>query len=306
MSAGTHIEWTDASWPVIRGCTKVSPGCDNCWAIRDAHLHGGGSSRIPSEDEVDAAEPEAWGRLNGRRKAAAHFAGLTKITNGRPNWTGAVRVDQSILSWPFKWSEPRRIFVASSGDLFHESLTDGDLAKVFGAMIVAPQHTYQLLTKRAERIQEYFRSCRFVPPANWWLGVSVENQATADERIPWLLKTPAAVRWVSYEPALGPVDFQGHGRAWLQSWTDNKDWSALDWIVVGGESGPCARPFDLAWARNTIAQCRAAGVPCFVKQIGTRPFEQTEAAEFQWKPKDRKGGDMSEWPEDLRVREYPR
>jgi protein gp37 len=134
---------------------------------------------------------------------------------------------------------------------------------------------------------------------NVWLGVSVEDQITADERIPLLLKTPAHVRWVSYEPALGPVDFS--------RWMDWSQGPALDWIVVGGESGPRARPFNPGWARQTIAQCQASLVPVFVKQLGSRvatDFVNGEAVVYGIK--DRKGADPAEWPADLRVMEYPR
>jgi protein gp37 len=169
------------------------------------------------------------------------------------------------------------------------------------------------------------------PLKNVWLGVSVEDQRTADERIPVLLSLPAAVRWVSYEPALGPVRFERieseDGEAWvnaLTGWWSGNDtpWPSLDWIVVGGESGPGARPFDLAWARSTISACREAGVPVFVKQLGAHPVVSVEGALVArglyptdmgpagrrpepWHLDDHKGGDPSEWPEDLRVREWP-
>jgi protein gp37 len=154
-----------------------------------------------------------------------------------------------------------------------------------------------------------------------WLGVSVEDQRTADERIPVMLTLPAAVRWVSYEPALGPVDFAGEvgGDDWLGDRHDDAPGEAgIDWIVVGGESGPGARPFDLAWARSTVAACKAAGTKCFVKQLGAHPvavpvegpFQKTTAGGDPWPAqplnlRDPKGGDPSEWPEDLRVREWP-
>ena len=300
MSDGTKIEWSDASWPVVRGCTKISEGCDNCWAIADAHLHGG---RAPSEDELDAASPEAWGRLNGRRKAAAHFKGLTVIQNGRPNWSGEVRADESILDWPLRWKEPRKIFVASSGDLFHERLSCKHRRWVFYVMQEAPQHTYQLLTKRADQMHgfaEWWRRSKLdPPPSNWWFGASVENQQRADERRAYMrgIADMGCMTWVSYEPALGPVDWAG--------------WDFLKWIVIGGESGTRARAFDLAWARNTIEQCEAAGVPCFVKQLGARPFTQgpgeylSNGERWRLPLKDRKGGDMAEWPEWARVREFP-
>lgn len=154
------------------------------------------------------------------------------------------------------------------------------------------------------------------PLQNVWIGVSVENQATADERIPVLLSLPAAVRWVSYEPALGPVRFDRieseDGEAWVNPltgrWSGNDTpWPRLDWIVVGGESGTGARPFDLAWARSTVTACRDARVAVFVKQLGARvlrqhPMDPGALLEVRLA---KKGGDPSEWPEDLRVREWP-
>lgn len=277
MSDKTTIEWCDASWPVVRGCSKVSAGCDNCWAIRDAHLHAGSKNA----------------------KSRAHFEGLTVIQNGRPNWNGTVRLDESILDWPLRWKKPRRVFVASSGDLFHGKLSLGSRRRIFDVMREAPQHTYMILTKRAEEMFSFFRWWiqQHVDsmPSNWRPGVSVETQPTADERIPWLLKIPG-FHWVSYEPALGPVDW----RPYLP---------ALDLIVAGGESGPGARPCDLGWLRHTKVQCAAAGVPLFVKQLGAQPFFRSFAIQHAGRPiplnlKDRKGGDMAEWPENLRVREY--
>lgn len=284
MSDGTKIEWSDASWPVVRGCTKISEGCDNCWAIADAHLHAG----------------------NKNPKMQAHFQGLTQIVNGRPNWSGAMRVDESILDWPLRWKEPRKIFVASSGDLFHERLSCKHRRWVFSVMQEAPQHTYQLLTKRADQMHgfaEWWRRSKLdPPPLNWWFGVSIENQQRADERREHMRAIAAmgCMTWVSYEPALGPVDWSG--------------WDFLKWIVIGGESGPRAREFDLAWARHTIEQCRVAGVACFVKQLGRCPQEEKIFRPYSGVPvsgcdylilKDRKGGDMAEWPEWARVREFP-
>jgi protein gp37 len=206
-------------------------------------------------------------------------------------------------------------------DLLHEGLTVDQIALVFATMAEADWHEFQVLTKRAERLPqiiqqikgriamawETFDGGRFLwPLPNVWLGVSVEDQKTADERIPLLLETPAAVRFVSYEPALGPVDFsrfifpdvveEGH---------------ELDWIIVGGESGPGARPFDIAWARNTVTQCRESGVACFVKQLGSMPLDPHVKCAIEcgcglhYGFRDRKGGDWDEWPADIRVRRFP-
>ena len=309
MADNTKIEWCDASWPVIRGCTKCSPGCDNCWAISDAHLHAG--------------SPNA--------KAAAHFAGLTQIQNGRPNWTGEVRLDESILELPLKWKKPRKIFVASSGDLFHDRLAMSDIAFVLGVMRSAPQHEYLILTKRAERMASVLT--QYGCPGNWWPGVSVEDDERARLRVPSLLKIlGGGPHWVSYEPALGPVNWNQPGPwdTWLSPcgyYCDHDEFGGghrpvrgIEWVVIGGESGRGARPFDLAWARDTIAQCRAARVPVFMKQMGRRIVD--EYAEMfpypkgYWVDKNGhyggpvlhtlKGSEPSEWPEWARVREWPR
>jgi protein gp37 len=250
---------------------------------------------------------------------------------------------------PLKWKSPKRIFVNSLSDLFHEALPDEAIDRVFAVMALCEQHTFQILTKRPDRMLLWFSAERpaildrlflagkmpdrwwgshinFIqsdglrnwPLSNCWLGVSVENQATADTRIPLLLKTPAAVRFVSYEPALSGVDLTRYLSL------------GLDLVIVGGESGPGARPFDIEWVRQTIEQCKAAGVACFVKQLGAVPMlpanglvyycdgsdwpegtrfgNRTGDREFNGRQillKDRKGGDWDEWPSDLRVREFP-
>jgi len=323
--AATSIEWTDVSWNPARGCSLVSAGCTNCYAMKQAHRHD---------------------------YPGGHYEGLTKKREkGGPVWTGEARFIAEKLGEPLRWGKPRRVFVNSMSDLFHEGLSFEQIAAVFGVMAATPQHTYQILTKRPEHARAFFEWLAASPvsahtfgshrgarwwavtagaavqvaysaerPPSWpwplpnvWLGVSVEDQATADERIPILLGLPAALRWISYEPALGPIDFTriahrpegdtNDPRALvinaLRGYFDANagEQRALSWVVVGGESGPGARPFDLAWARSTIAQCREAGVPCFVKQIGSRPE--------MWPVLDRKGGDLREWPEDLRVREFP-
>jgi protein gp37 len=269
-----------------------------------------------------------------------------------------VKLVPSKLDDPLHWRKPRRVFVNSMSDLFHEALTNAHINEVFAAMARAPQHTFQVLTKRPGRMLDYFRwarvanaACALWPLPHVWLGVSVEDQATADERIPLLLQTPAAKRFVSYEPAIGPVDFArvcpsvvAHGdvtnperRAALQELAraayKHVGWQTLDWVIVGGESGPGARPFDVEWARSTIRQCNAAGVASFMKQMGANVRDRNDAGfegdtESSWpmdthhedvdgdvirfqgdrvrvRLKDPKGGDPAEWPDDLRVREFP-
>jgi protein gp37 len=265
--------------------------------------------------------------------------GLATRTKAGPRWTGRVELVPSKLDLPLHWKRPRRIFVNSTSDLFHEALSDLDINRVFARMARAPQHTYQILTKRPGRAREWFDWASVAnytvkpwPLPNVWVGVSVEDQATADERIPLLLQTPAVLRWVSYEPALGPVDFRMGGMS-LPEFSPHRPLPDLDWIVVGGESGPGARPFDVAWARSTVAQCKSAGVAVFVKQLGAQPlvepgrlrywewggeigreddprFTPTDPMNPSSRPwrvhlNDRKGGDMTEWPRHLRVRELP-
>ena len=245
-------------------------------------------------------------------------------SNGRPRWTGKVDLVEKHLEDPLRWKTPRRVFVNSMSDLFHEALLDEAIDRVFAVMAVCPQHTFEVLTKRSERMREWLTrdnipdmldveihamGIRSRPEFQWplpnvWLGVSVEDQATADERIPLLLRTPAALRFVSYEPALGPVNLLRYMSVPLAE-IDNPG-AMLDWVIVGGESGPGARPFDIPWARNTVAQCKAAGVACFVKQVGSVPMERGERWRYEPKLKDRKGGDWEEWPADLRVREFPK
>ncbi len=264
------------------------------------------------------------------------------------------------LDAPLRWRLLRHALVVS--DLFHESVPDDWIDRIFAVMALADRHTFQVLTKRPGRMREYLadrlrrrfewgrlataaqdalegrrRPVEHVkahvasrdpgwPLPNVWLGTSVEGQATADERIPLLLATPAAVRFVSVEPMLGPVDFRW---AKWDSWTDEDrkrrpsinhldGLRMLDWVIVGGESGPGARPCDVAWIRSVVAQCREAAVPCFVKQVGAYYVDAANgvggARATQPDPQlvppirrlsDPKGGDPAEWPEDLRVREYP-
>ncbi len=197
------------------------------------------------------------------------------------------------LEIPLHWKRPRRIFVNSMSDLFHEKVPDRFIDQIWIVMARADEHIFQVLTKRPERMMKY---CLDYYPPNWvyeniWLGVSVEDQATADERIPWLLKTPAAVRFVSYEPVLGPVDLR---RPAGYSPAGNSPWGAslqgLDWVICGGESGPGARPMDPDWARSARDQCQAAGVAFFMKQMGGHPNRRAH---------------FSDIPDDLMVREFP-
>jgi len=307
----TSIEWTDYSWPIVNGCRRVSAGCERCYAER-----------------LTAT------RLSKTLK----YKGLAVFGKNGPKWTGETRLWEPHLEAPLNVKKPGRWFVADMGDLFYEGVADEDIARVFVIMALAKQHTFQILTKRPERMRAWMtnangeRICQLKPRSghgdwiavdtlsgfqwplpNVWLGVSVEDQATADERIPILLETPAAVRFVSYEPALGPLTLHpgilgspGH----LAETFGNP---LIHWLICGGESGPGARPFDLNWARSIVGQCNEADVACFVKQLGARPFDGDEGQrcdgephEWAWlKLKDRKGGDIEEFPDDLRVRQFP-
>jgi len=334
----TAIQWTDATWNPVVGCSPVSEGCRNCYAARHALRLAGN----PSDAIRRAYEGTAEMRGAGRYRRAV--------------FTGRVNLIKDRLEEPLRWRKPRRVFVNSMSDLFHEAVPVDFVAWVFGVMAVSAQHVFQVLTKRPDRMARVLAEelPRHVaetwpgdsalslalevgdwPLPNVWVGTSVEDQDAADERIPHLLRTPAAVRFLSCEPLLGPVDL----RAFL------RDKSGLiHWVIVGGESGPGARPCDISWIRSVVEQCRAAGVPVFVKQVGAFPYESCRAeggvqgtaealakfgtphpqrawfgdgwtlthtpdGESRWirhhRLRDSKGGDPAEWPEDLRVREFP-
>lgn len=337
MPGKSEIEWTDKTWNPVTGCTKVSPGCRNCYA-----------------------------ETLTRRWAGKEFVPWTAKAQGEAGQP-AVTLRPDRLEQPLKWRKPQRIFVNSMSDLFHEDVPDEFIAQTFVTMMLAKDHTHQILTKRADRMSDlvprlkalmrdvmyqaiksydnggpepwFFRrqgrhhgaprdywierwyndhtendpknphlDWRNWPLRNVWLGVSVENQRYADERIPLLLQTPAAVRFISAEPLLGPVDltridygwqleatlrdykaWRGHapvelepserhpkGTAfldilngyWDDGWDVGKDAERLDWVIVGGESGPKARPMHPDWVRSLRDQCQAAGVPFFFKQWG--------------------------------------
>lgn len=341
MSQSTNIEWTDATWNPTRGCSPVSPGCKNCYAERIAARFS--TPRLECGGEDTPAGP--W-----IASKPGTFQGLAIMTDHGPQWTGKVELIESKLLEPLHWRKPRRVFVNSMSDLFHENLPDKSIDRIFAVMALTPHINYQVLTKRARRMREYLsvanrrerilaagfrdhcsfdaamdqqwnRAIEIWPLPNVWLGVSVENQPTADKRISELLRTPAALRFVSYEPALAEVDFNHlqpgreveidclngtHGVLRPHGGTNTK----LDWGIIGGESGPGARPFRLEWARDTIGQFKTAGVPLFVKQLGSNPlhspYQGWEAPKsIRLHLKDSKGGDWDEWPEDLRVRQFP-
>jgi protein gp37 len=295
MADRSHIEWTQATWNPTTGCTRVSAGCDHCYIERTPPF-----------------------RIAGRRFDGSGVGASTGVL---------LHADR--LSLPLRWRKPRKVFVNSLSDLFHADVPDEFIARVFAVMALAPQHTFQLLTKRHARMRSLLSSRPFAdlfnraicdsfdfldsgvrlpvsaidgaqaligdrslsPLPNVWLGVSVEDQHWADIRIPALLNTPAAVRWISAEPLLGPLKLGRY--VWSEPSGLPGDWTrGLDWVVVGGESGPGARPMRWQWARDLRDTCAAAKVPFLFKQAGSV---------FASKGK---GGDPLSWPEPM-PREYP-
>lgn len=230
----TKIEWSDRVWNPVTGCTKVSPGCDHCYA----------------------------------ENIARRFAGGKSFPNG---FDVTLRHDK--LDEPRRWRTPSRVFVNSMSDLFHDDVPSAFIAAVFDVMRETPQHTYQILTKRHARMRSLMRSAapgEGWPLPNVWLGVSVEDQKRADLRIPALLNTRARVRFLSCEPLLGPVDLGNvdwDGATGLTVLEHPPN--GIDWVIVGGESGVGARRMELEWAASLVRQCRAAAVPVFVKQLGS-------------------------------------
>ncbi|MBK8270202.1 MAG: phage Gp37/Gp68 family protein [Planctomycetes bacterium] len=370
----TKIEWTDETWNCITGCTRVSAGCDHCYSARMTY------------------------RLEGMGQEK--YTGLTVLNpRGERHFNGVVRCHDDALTIPLRWKKPRRIFVNSMSDTFHKDVPFEFIDRMFAVMALCPQHTFQVLTKRPERMAEYLdevskaedwdrtpsdspperdigrwmsesysqrrdrggkpniygpfsncindpkkwewcSACHNWPLPNVWLGTSVENQQAADERIPHLLRCPAAVRFLSAEPLLGLLSSLTSQCADAVSQLGKKALDGIHWVIVGGESGPGSRPCNIEWIRSIIQQCREAGVACFVKQLGAKPVcvkadcqecggngldhpdyingepcfachgTGTIDAELEdvlrHRILDPKGGDWDEWPEDLRVREFPK
>lgn len=335
----SNIEWTDRTWNPVIGCTPVSPGCLNCYAAAMAR-------RLEAMGKADYAprEVEAVMGTPYDPHTPAKTLRIAEVRGGRAVFTGEVRTLAHRLTEPMKWRKPCRVFVNSMSDLFHEAVPFEFIDRVFAVMRVARQHTYQILTKRPDRMAEYLRQRPsgwmfdypkghalegkgFVPVEwplpNVWLGTSVEDQKAADERIPHLLRCPARVRFLSCEPLLGPVDFSAFfGGPYVGSPGDKVHDNynlGINWVIVGGESGPRSRPCEVGWVRSIVRQCKDASVPCFVKQLGANvvgdppvPPVRNEATgsttytvQEVFEVNDRKGGNPSEWPEDLRVRQMP-
>jgi protein gp37 len=339
--ADSAIEWTDKTWNPTVGCREISPGCKHCYA---ATMH----ARLTKMGQKKYADP------------------FHVVKPWAPQ-----------LAEPLHWTKPARIFVNSMSDLFHEDVPNEYIAAVFGVMAACPQHTFQILTKRAERLPKWFdwlsiraaamreiarkqkadsplrderdmevRCClreTFVQDVQWkrhvdypawplpnaWIGVSVEDQQRADERIPHLMRVPAAVRFLSVEPMLGPVDlaridatkagWRGVNGSdgtisafarWQEKPMRAKLSNGVDWVIVGGESGHGARPFNLEWARSIVRQCAAAGVKVFFKQAGANPVDGSllDGEAFDGlnhiKLRNKKGGDLSELPGEW-PRQFP-
>ncbi|AVT80191.1 DUF5131 family protein [Rhodopseudomonas palustris] len=225
--AETSIEWTDATWNPVAGCTVLSAGCTNCYAMRMA------------------ARLDAMGQ--------AKYSGLTRRSGGRAVWTGKVRLDEKSLLLPHSWSKPRKVFVNSMSDLFHPDVPIDFIGRVWRTMKDTPRHTYQILTKRPERMADVLSQPSFRVLPNVWLGTSVENEEVLD-RLDQIRKVPAAIRFVSLEPLIGSVAAG--------------DLSDIDWAIVGGESGPRARQIDPTWVHEIQQMCRKSGTAFFFKQWG--------------------------------------
>jgi protein gp37 len=225
MATNSSIEWTEATWNPVVGCTILSPGCTNCYAMRMAR-------RL-----------EAMGQPK--------YTGTTRVSGGRPKWNGVVRMDEESLKLPSSWKTGRMIFVNSMSDLFHDEVPLQFIQRVFATMKETRQHSYQILTKRAKRLAELSEKLEW--PENVWMGVSVEN-ADYLRRIDHLRETDAKIKFLSVEPLLGPLG--------------EMDLSGIDWVIVGGESGPGARPMDSTWVRSIRDQCINAGVAFHFKQWG--------------------------------------
>ena len=304
----TKIEWAEETWNPITGCTKISAGCRNCYAERMA-----------------------------KRLANIEGSGYDKSN------PFGVKFHPDRLDQLLHWKKPRKVFVCSMGDLFHEDVMYEWIYQIFAIMQLCPQHTFMVLTKRPKRMALWFAHYSnggfstmeivnnrankiqgFAPPnppkngwvwplPNIWLGVTAENQQAADERIPWLLKTPAAKRFVSVEPMLGPVDLDIINGAlstwWQNSAIDCVDTGHLDWVICGGETGPGARPMHPDWARSLRDQCQSAGVPFFFKKWGEYSPNVTVFQDGVWqydpvKVGKKRAGRLldgklwEEWPED--------
>ena len=283
----TKIQWTEQTWNPTTGCDRVSPGCDHCYAMTLApRLKAMGQAKYQRDGDPATSGPGF---------------GITEHPDS--------------LDEPLRWRKPRKVFVNSMSDVFHDGVSAEFVARIWATMTETPQHTYQVLTKRHGRMRSLLNSRAFLtlldsvwrerfpngncapsfawPLHNVWLGTSVEDQKRAALRIPALFETPATTRFLSCEPLLGPVSLSGF------------DLSGLHWGILGGESGRGARPMDPSWVRDVIEQCHDQGVAVFVKQLGAVWAQDTWRAGECAAKSDPKGGDPAAWPRGLKVREYP-
>ena len=337
----TKISWTDETWNPVTGCTKVSPGCKHCYASAVAERFWAKQyPYIPVEfSKTDPDRAIGW----------------------RARCFTDVQCHPERLDIPLRWRKPRKVFVCSMSDLFHEAVPDEFILRVFnvirschtaGSNVWPSRHTFQILTKRPERMRNLMQRMRFdggsdkgrmwfadkpedrggyaimgglpgcEPPPGVWLGATCENQEQLEARVPPLLETPAAVRFLSLEPLLSEIELPRHmGDRYTTPGPTGFLEKMLDWVIVGGESGPKARPCDVQWIRSIVQQCKAAGVPAFVKQLGSYPVAaDVELADWptaKWRGDpatglgrgillNSKGADPAEWPTDLQVQEFPR
>ena len=274
MGANTKISWADDTFNPWIGCTKVSPGCDHCYA--------------EAQDKHRKWTSDGWGPGKPRHRTS------------KTTWNNPVKWNREAEAAGSR----RRVFCASLADVFDNEIPQEWRADLWALVRATPYLDWLILTKRIGNAKKMLPDDLL---KNVWLGVSIVNQAEANRDILKLLETPAMVRFVSYEPALEAVDFDQWDHVGGLNRGEEIQWfNLLDWVIVGGESGPKARPFHLAWARNALKQCRAGGAACFVKQMGSNPVDGF--AGFESMPmglNHPKGEDPQEWPEDLRVQEMP-
>jgi len=268
-SKNTDISWTDETWNPVAGCSLISPGCTNCYAMGTA-----------------------WRMQHNPNPAVrGKYADTAKRVNGTRVWTGKVRLWEDALLEPLSWSKPRMVFVNSMADLFHDGLQDWEIARVWAVMALTPQHQYQVLTKRTRRMRDWLNDTKApglvmaeiaqIDPAgqlaawpldNVWVGTSIEDQTRADERIPLLLECAAAIRFISAEPLLGAVELARAVQSRVTGEPGTEEaagaLAGLHWVIAGGESGPKARPMHPNWARALRDECGHFGIPFFFKQVG--------------------------------------
>jgi protein gp37 len=323
MSKDSNIEWTENTWGLVTGCEFAGEECINCYALKD-------SWRLSHNPIIKVSEP--------------YRDTVIKTANGKKQWSGVIKCHPDRLKWVLKWKQPSKIFVCNMADLFHKEVPDDFIDLAFAYMAIANHHTYQVLTKRAERMYKYFtvesaqrvsriyhqllldgvagkvkqdyvkRHCmvfdidEWWPMSNVWLGVSAGTQKAADERIPFLTETPAKVRFLSCEPLLEELDLSeflniDYYVPTMQTPDDSGVlyYNAIDWIIAGGESGPHSRVCHIEHLRSLTHQCQKAQVRIFIKQLGAKPLLNNAP----YKISDKKGGILTEFPEDLQIRQFP-